>query len=96
MSAPAYSELRQRYEKSGSFATRGWRRYEKAGPFATLRAGSSRRADGVRWRCAIRTSVRVAQDDMRGFLLKERKEWVAKTTVRFAMRLVRGPVLAFR
>jgi hypothetical protein len=38
------------------------------------KAGPSRRADGVRWRYAMRTSVRVAQDDMRGFLLKERKE----------------------
>ena len=41
----------------------------------------------------MRRSVRVAQDDMRGFLLTERKEQVAKTTVRFAMRLVlRGNV----
>src|SRR6266540_323757 len=88
MSAPAYSELRQRYEKSRSFATRGWRRYEKAGP--------SRRAGGVRWRCAMRTSVRVAQDDMRGFLLRERKKWVAKNTVRFAMRLVRGAMCVLR
>ena len=43
----------------------------------------------------MRSSVRVAQDDMRDFLLKERKEGVAKTTVRFAMRLVRGQCAFF-
>jgi hypothetical protein len=53
---------------------------EKAGPSRRAdgvgmnKAGPSRRADGVRWRYAMGRSVRVAQDDMRAFLLKERKE----------------------
>ena len=40
-------------------------------------------------------SVRVAQDDMRGFLLIERKEKVAKTTVRWAMSVRRRRIRGF-
>jgi len=46
------------------------------------KAGPSRRADGARWRYAMRTSARVAQDDMRGFLLKE-EEGISRKDDRF-------------